>query len=418
MRISDFRQDSVGEAIRLSAAVAWEDVDLPAERVFVEVEGAAPAEVSPSPESFAIRAALAALRQRERRVLVEGSLCPRLRDGLRQALRTLNTWYVGDRVEPVLEASLGFRALAPRPRPRAGLFLSGGADSLFLLRSNRMNYPADHPSSFHTAVFVPNFGVPLEAVESPRAADVLLRQRSAVSKIAAAAGLRLLTSSALSSELGEDSPYRASSSHGARLAAHGHLFAELDSISIAPSYDATYYRPWGSHPLLDPLYSSSSLEVRHEGFGYTRIERVDAVARWSEGLPHLIVCAQGPLETGKANCGRCEKCVRTMIELFLADSLSEEGPFGVGDLDASLIDPFFLDPLSTGHWRPLPSSLRAKGRDDLAAAADVTLRNACRKLDWLDDRGWKGELRRFDRRYLGGRLLGASRRIRGARGAG
>jgi hypothetical protein len=94
------------------------------------------------------------------------------------------------------------------------------------------------------------------------------------------------------------------------------------------------------------------------------------------------------------------------------DALAEDGPFGVGDLDPTLIDPSFLDPLSTGHWRPLPSSLRAKGRPDLAAAAEVTLRNACRKLDGLDDRGWKGELRRFDRRYLGGRLLRASRRIR------
>ena len=414
MRISDFRQESNGSSIHLSARIEWEDSGCAAETLRFEVEGAAPDEVAPAPEAFAIRGALAAQAAGERRVLVEGPLCPRLRDGLRAVLRTLKYWYRSHGPDVALEASRGFRALRPPP-PRAALFLSGGVDSLFVLRSNRRSFPAGHPSSFQTAIFVPNFGARLEAVSSPRATDVLARQRRAVSSIARAAGLRLVSSWPSSTELGEEPAFTARSSHGARLAANAHLFPGLASVSIAPSYDALYHRPWGSHPLLDPNYGSSALEVRHEGFGYTRLERVAEIAKWREGLPFLLVCAQGPLEGGRANCGRCEKCVRTMIELLLSDSLSEEGPFGAADLDVSLIQPRFLDPLSTGHWEPFAPALRAKGRADLAAAAEITLRNARRKLDWLDDRGWKGGLRRIDRRILGGRLLRASRAIRGVR---
>jgi hypothetical protein len=416
MRISDFRHESIGNAVQLSATVAWEDSDLPAEKLCFEVEGVASGEVVPSPEAFAIQGALAAFHQNEKRVLVESSLCPRLRDGLRTALRTLRAWYSPDLEEPILEASRGFRALRP-PEPQAALFLSGGADSLFVLQSNRANFPADHPSSFRTAIFVPNFGALLEAVSSPRAIDLLSRQRSSVARIARLTGLQLVSAWACSGELEEDASYTSTSSHGARLAATAHLFPALTSISIAASFDASQLHPWGSHPLLDPNYSSSALEVRHEGIWFTRLERVASVAKWKEILPHLIVCGQGPLASENANCGRCEKCVRTMIELLLADSLSEDGPFRVRDVDPSLIDPVLVSPASICHWEAFPALLRKRGRTELSARAELTLSAARRRRNWFDDQGWKGRLRRLDRRLLGGRLLEASRRIRKGRSA-
>ena len=56
--------------------------------------------------------------------------------------------------------------------------------------------------------------------------------------------------------------------------------------------------------------------------------------------------------------------------------------------------------------------LRGRGRDDLAAAIESKLDESRRLQRWHADAGWKGRLRRLDRRLLGGRLLAARRRLR------
>ena len=347
-------------------------------------------------------------------MLVHGSLCPRLRDGLRTALRTLRTWYPPNVEEPKVEATGGFRVL-PQVAPQAALFLSGGSDSLCALRTNRQNYPPNHPLSFRVAIFVPTFGMRLEAFSSPRVVDLLSRQKRAIGEIARRTRLRVISASLLAGELGEDFSFSSTCSHSSRLAAAGHLFSPLlSSVSIAAGYDATDLTPWGSHPLLDPNYSSSSLEVRHEEFGLTREERVAAVAAWNEILPLLLVCSEGPVEPGVMNCGRCEKCVRTMIALLLADRLGKDGPFRQDDVNAAKLEGLTLPPQVLTFWEEFPPALRRRGRDDLARGAERLLREGRKRADWFRDRGWRGGIRRFDRRFLGGRLLDASRRIRGA----
>jgi hypothetical protein len=415
MRISGFRQESVGSTVRLSANFEWEDSDLPVDTVRYEVEGVSPEETSPGPEAFAIRGALAAFHANERRVLVHGSLCPRLRDGLRTALRTLRSWYSPEREEPAIEATGGFRIL-PQVAPQAALFLSGGSDSLCALRTNRENYPSNHPSSFRVAIFLPTFGMQLEAFSSPRVVNLLSRQKRAIGEIARRTGLRVISASLLAGELGEDSSFSSTCSHSSHLAAAGHLFSPLlSSVSMAAGYDVTDLTPWGSHPLLDPNYSSSSLEVRHEEFGFTREERVAAVARWNEILPLLLVCSEGPVEPGVTNCGRCEKCVRTMIALLLVDRLAKDGPFRQDDLTVAHLEGLTIQPQVLTFWEDFPAALRRRGRDDLARAAERLLSEGRKHSKWFRDRGWKGGLRRLDRRFLGGRLLQASRRIRAAR---
>jgi hypothetical protein len=51
----------------------------------------------------------------------------------------------------------------------------------------------------------------------------------------------------------------------------------------------------------------------------TRIDKVLAIARNETALKHLRVCWQNP--HGAYNCGRCEKCMRTMVALKLAGVL-------------------------------------------------------------------------------------------------
>jgi len=72
--------------------------------------------------------------------------------------------------------------------------------------------------------------------------------------------------------------------------------------------------PWGSNPVTNPLLGGGGFEFHTEGGGFTRTERVRLISERPEIAAMLRVCWEGPL-TG-ANCGRCEKCVRTKLNFM------------------------------------------------------------------------------------------------------
>ena len=55
--------------------------------------------------------------------------------------------------------------------------------------------------------------------------------------------------------------------------------------------------------------------------------------------------------------------------------------------------------------------LAQRGRGDLVAAIEAKLRETERLERWSAEAGLTGRLRRFDRRFLGGRLLALRRRL-------
>jgi hypothetical protein len=69
--------------------------------------------------------------------------------------------------------------------------------------------------------------------------------------------------------------------------------------------------PQGSDPITDPLLSGRHFRILHEGAGFTRVEKIRELARWPEACRQLKVCLADAV--GAENCGRCYKCVRTII---------------------------------------------------------------------------------------------------------
>lgn len=73
---------------------------------------------------------------------------------------------------------------------------------------------------------------------------------------------------------------------------------------------------YGSNPITDPLLSSRSFQIIHDGAGFTRTEKVKQIAQWPTALQNLRVCWQG--EQKDRNCGHCEKCIRTILNFRVA----------------------------------------------------------------------------------------------------
>lgn len=74
--------------------------------------------------------------------------------------------------------------------------------------------------------------------------------------------------------------------------------------------------PWGSNPITDHLLSSNSFIVMHDGASHNRNEKVSEISEWKEGVANLRVCWEGDIKD--ANCGICEKCVRTKLNFLAA----------------------------------------------------------------------------------------------------
>lgn len=194
----------------------------------------------------------------------------------------------------------------------SALFFSGGVDSLYSLLKHQAEQPA--------LVLVNGFDVPLTAEGTRLFAEV----RQALQKAADRFGCRLVVVTTNLQELtlrfrdGGHWLANWSMVHGAALAsvalALGYPKAYVGSTH---SYDSLV--PWGSHPLLDHLWSTEAVRVIHDGAEATRLDKVRRIARSREALGCLRVCFENP--GGAYNCGRCSKCLRTMVALHIARSL-------------------------------------------------------------------------------------------------
>ncbi len=110
--------------------------------------------------------------------------------------------------------------------------------------------------------------------------------------------------------------------HGAALAGAGHaLSGGLSKCFIASSYCYRHLVPTGVSPLLDPLWSTEALEIVHDGAETWKLCKVRRLAQTPFAVRNLRVC-NAPVP-GRFNCGRCNKCLRTMIQLHMMGVLEQ-----------------------------------------------------------------------------------------------
>lgn len=114
--------------------------------------------------------------------------------------------------------------------------------------------------------------------------------------------------------------------HGACLASVGLTLQNLFSeIFIASSYNYNNLFSWGSHPMVDPMWSVENLSIIHDGCEAGRLAKIRFIAQYPIVLETLRVCPQINSNAPNVylNCGRCSTCLDTMLSLHMAGALKE-----------------------------------------------------------------------------------------------
>jgi hypothetical protein len=195
-----------------------------------------------------------------------------------------------------------------------GVFFSGGVDSFYTLQKHR--------KEITHLIFVSGFDLPLR-----RAAfrELVTRElRRTADEIA----LPLVEVETNLREFSNGLSFSWEEQHGAALAAVAHFLAPgFERIYIPSTYALPFLDPWGSHPGLDPLWASKSLELIHDGIEATRFDKVEALCSWDVALRNLRVCYR--LIEGKYNCCDCKKCLWTMAILRAHGALERARSFSL-----------------------------------------------------------------------------------------
>lgn len=165
--------------------------------------------------------------------------------------------------------------------------------------------------------------------------------------------------------------------HGAVLASAGLLLqGELGNLLVASSSTPQTLKPVGTHPHLDPLWSTETLTFVHDAM-LPRQKKLQHISGDPVAMKWLRVCWRAPQ---RYNCGECEKCLRTMIMLDLTGKLGICATLPA-TLDLRRVSDARLPPRGVIRWKRLLVAADDAGRADLARALrHAILKNQARNI--------------------------------------
>lgn len=203
-----------------------------------------------------------------------------------------------------------------RRTSRKGLFFSCGIDSYYSFFKNLTNHPQDE-ETITDLIIVRGFDISFAS--NPAVFRVMLANTRRVSRefrknvVPVATNVR---------ELAVRFVDRGSLYVGAAMASVAlGLESVFEKVYVASSYGHDQLVPYGSHPALDPLWSTEQLSIVHDACETRRVDKARFVAQFPVVTDTLRVCTYRLFSASIYNCGVCEKCLRTMVDLYVAGAL-------------------------------------------------------------------------------------------------
>ena len=258
--------------------------------------------ITPSCDPFVVATLLMAMSQ-STDLVVHGEVSPLLLRNLTEFQAAWSSW------RPNLYKPIEIRAEVEREQfnaeaeEKAIAAFSGGVDSCFTAWRHRTNRCGRLQRNLQAGLVVHGFDIPLEkqqafdrATEKARA----ILANLGVELIPMATNIRELS-------LNWEDVFGTAAASCLMLLQRGY---STGLIASSFPYQALSF-PYGSNPVTDWLLSSQAFQIVHDGADFTRIEKIRELANWSEAQQNLRVCWEGTQPD--KNCGRCEKCVRTIL---------------------------------------------------------------------------------------------------------
>lgn len=309
-----------------------------------------PGPVAEDADAFLAAALLPAMAVKQP-VVVHAPVSPMLLESVHKIQRTFQSWNVG-LTETAVQAE-------PRevrtPSGGVGAFFSGGVDSFYT--------SLKHLDEVTGLIFLHGFDI---------APDREMRRGEVIHGVRKAAGelgkplIELETGYRRFATRHVEWRYACAGIIGSSALALARQFRKI-YVPASHSY-ADAAPPYGTHPLLDPFWSTEEIELVYDGYEATRLEKVLSIAGNDVFLRWLRVCHLTSHE-GTYNCGRCEKCGRAMIYLWIAGALERSSAFP-NRLDPEVVSHVRIWPLSQiPNWEDDLRVVEASGRDPAIAAA-------------------------------------------------
>lgn len=408
MRLENLRVEESGDTVRALATVIWEDCPRPTQELYFETARDVAESLSCNAHAFLVACSIPAMYFGEERVFVEGEICPDLKDGIETAMNWLRFWwYKPTKKLPKIESKTRSMPLLPQKHARAGLFFSGGIDALATLRTNRLSYPSEHPGSIKDALVVCGLEI--------RERRIFRYVLDSLSVLAGEAGIELIPIHTNIRSLGPEKDhvfwgeFWTKEFLGAAFSAIAYAFAKrLTRVYISSGHDIPNIKPNGSHPLVEPNFSCYDFKIVHALINLSRFERVKLVANWELCLKHMRVCNNSQdYQPGKFNCGKCEKCVRTMLALLATGDLERASAFPFRDLsEEHVIEAINMGWNTLLFYEELIGPLKKKGRLDLVRVLERKMIEYY-KLERLKKlkKIFIEPIKEYDRMYFGGNFL-------------
>jgi hypothetical protein len=317
---------------------------------------------------------------------------PALLDGSASIQRLLAAW---DRQLQPVALRPGGSPSAPTETGSRGTaaFFTGGVDSFYTLLTRRERIDA--------LIYVHGFDLPLADEQKNALVSASLRgvaDELGLPLVEVATDIRTVSDDACSWELIYTS---------AALASVGHLLASrFERILIPATHSYRDLHPIGTHPLLDPLYSSERVRFEHVD-SVPRVEKLAYLADSELAMSSLRVCFQP--EVDALNCGRCPKCMRTMAGLRVVGALGRcstlPGELSLWEMSGGQV----RRRQALTYVRENLEAVEAQGTDpDLAFALRRLVARGARTEAWAET----GRLVEAARRSASARARPVARRIR------
>ncbi len=311
----------------------------------------ADAALAPSAEAFASVFLIPALHHRMP-LRINVPLSPLWRGNVNKIFEVFHEWWDYSASLPIESAG---EAEIPAKKQASGQCFSCGADSFFSLLRGR------HRTNF--LIFAHGYDMSYRDMHRMR------KCKKSLTEVSEAMGrpIIVLRTNLRKHPLFASAPWERT--HGGALAALGHLLSDvLGTLVIPSSYTYDDLHPCGSHWRTDPYWSAENMEIIHDDADLYRLEKLKTMDSEPLVRRHLRVCWENNSASG--NCSRCDKCVRTMIVLYLRGQLRH---YPVFDQHKSLPD--ILDAMD-----PVDKDVHRRYEDLLKEGLPADIEAAVRRL--------------------------------------